>query len=228
MRGIKFLAAAAVVAALASSGRAAVTVGVWDSGNCYPFSCAAYDGVTLYQQVYSASEFPGLTSFDQISFFQDPNFPGLMDTADYQISFSTTSAAVGGLDTTDPNNNIGPDSQLFGNFTIGGPMPAVLTLTGTTFNYDPSAGNLLMTVAISNLVDPHGYESFFKADYTGVETSRLFGDSGAYFQGTGALVTEFGLAPTAVPEPASLALAGFGAAGALGLGRRRARSKSAA
>ncbi|MBX9581384.1 MAG: hypothetical protein K2X87_13870 [Gemmataceae bacterium] len=115
MRGLKFLAATALAAviALASSGRASVTVGQWDGGNCYPFSCAASDNVVLYQQVYSAAEFPGPTSFNQISFFMDPNFVfgDSMDGASYRISFSTTAAPVGGLDTADPSNNVGPTAS---------------------------------------------------------------------------------------------------------------------
>ncbi len=91
-----------------------------------------------------------------------------MDSATYDISFSTTSASVGALDSTWANN-IGGDSAFFGTFTLGGSMPSVLTLTGNAFNYDPTLGNLLMHVGISNLTEAHGYESYFQNGLRTVE-----------------------------------------------------------
>ena len=57
-----------------------ITVGNDDSGNCYPFSCGAYDGLAEYQEVYMASAFPRPLSFSSVSFGQ--NSPGLMRLCD--------------------------------------------------------------------------------------------------------------------------------------------------
>ena len=201
----KFAGLMALVCALTSArqAEAGTIVGSNDGGNCYPFSCAASDLVVTFQQVYSAAAFGGPITFDTISFFK--LFGTAMDTADYAIYFSTTSKAVMGLD-QDPSANLGTDNAFFGSFTIGGAMPDVLSLTGTAFDYDPAAGNLLMTVYIGNLTTPHRYESFFKADYTGTDTSRLFifPDGSNFGNTTGAPITEFSLA--AVPEPSSVAM----------------------
>ena len=66
----------------ASSAGASVTVGTADSGNCYPFSCGPSDELTEYQQVYMNSAFPGVLSFDAVSFTQYPFTDGpIMDSA---------------------------------------------------------------------------------------------------------------------------------------------------
>lgn len=218
---IKF--ALVVAAMLASAGSAkAVIIGSNDGGNCYPFSCFASDdiGGTTYQQVYAASEFSGPLLISSISVFL--NSAGEMDDANYTITLSTTSAAVGGLDPTWANN-IGGDATVFGTYTVSGSMPAVLTFTGTPFAYDPGMGNLLMQVDVNFLTTAHSYESFFQADYTGAVTSRLwaYGGSSVGDTGTGALVTEFN-GDAVVPEPASMAIWGLGALGcALAAYRRR-------
>src|SRR5262245_24056126 len=97
MTRISALAVACVAALMLSTSSArasSITVGQWDSGNCYPFSCLASDGGSTYQQVYASSQFAAAGYITAISFYQDPNFPGLMDSATYNVSFSTTSASV--------------------------------------------------------------------------------------------------------------------------------------
>ena len=226
-----FVAAFALTVLCAAGARADVTVGQFDDTNCYPFSCFASDsfggGGNTYQQVYDASAFSGVTSFNSICFFADSDSVGLpMDGATYAVSFSTTSGGVLALD-ANPNNNLGGDNASFGTFTLGGLMPAVTTLNGSTFTYDPSQGDLLMTVTVSNLTDPEPYSSFFQADYTGAVTSRLYtynDDPTTGSNDVGALVTQFKTLDVTVPEPGAVAFGILAAGSVLGLIAKRKRT----
>lgn len=205
---------------ICGAAQASVTVGHYDSGNCYPYSCLASDSNGIeYQQVFSSTLFPSSGTINSISVYQSQG--GMMDSATYTLYLSTTSKTVGALDTINPANNIGANNALFGSYTLGGTMPSVLTLTGAAFNYDPMLGNLLLDVVISGLTSANGYQSFFQADYSGSETSRLWTTNFGSNQGTGALVTTFDFVPTAVPEPSSLTLLGLGLAFAGIAGSRR-------
>ena len=190
-----------------------VVVGSNDNGNCYPFSCFAFDAGTLYQEIYSSSAFPGPISISSLSFFLWS--PGLMDDATYTVELSTTSSNVG-----DPYPlTVGADDQLFGTYAISGNMPPVLTLAGGPFNYNPGNGNLLMQVTVGTVNSTCHYCSTFEADFTGTVVSRAWTEGGgAGGSGTGALVTEFG---TAIPEPGSLGLFACGLTGLAALIRRR-------
>lgn len=202
----------------------ALTVGAASAGNCYPFSCGPTDGVTEWQQVYASSAFPGALSFSAVSFTQFTGYiPGPnMDSATYAVSFYLTSATVTSLSSSLASNE-GASLGLLGTFTLGGPQPSVLTLNGANISYDPSLGNLLMDVVISNptVIYP-SYQNFFNADYVQAVTARAwnstgYGDFGA---SSGGLQTTFG----AVPEASTWAmmLAGFAGLGMVGYRRRKA------
>ncbi len=107
-------------------------------------------------------------------------------------------------------------------FGVGGAAPSTLSFNGSRLSYDPTLGDLLMDVSITNVVNDDAlYGVFYNADYNGSDTLRAFANrDGAYSGTTGGLVTTFSLAG-GVPEPATWALMilGFGAVG--GAMRRR-------
>jgi hypothetical protein len=220
------LLGAAALAALAFSGApafASVTVGAANGGNCYPFSCGPTDGVTEYQEAYNQNAFAGVQTFNTVSFSKFTAFvPGAsMDTGTYAVSFYLSTEPVGSL-SSNLSTNEGAFLGSLGTFTLSGPMPSVLSLTGSTISYDPSQGDLLMDVGISNGTSFSGaYNEFFNADTTGTEVSRAWVSTidGSFGDTTGALQTTFSMG---VPEPATWAMMLFGV-GAIGASLRSSR-----
>ncbi|MDE2184596.1 MAG: PEP-CTERM sorting domain-containing protein [Alphaproteobacteria bacterium] len=215
-------AAIAAAVAMASSQAFALTIGNNDGGNCYPFSCGPSDGLTQYQEAYNSSAFSGPLSFDQVSFGLES--PGPMDSGTYTVSFYLSTGPFNSLSSNMASNE-GTFLGTLGTFNIGGTMPTTLALTGSTINYDPSMGDLLMNVDISNGSALGGYNSFFAADYTGADVSRAWNSStnGPSGSDTGALQTTF--SDVAVPEPSTWAMLAFGLSMiGLTLGLRRKRT----
>jgi hypothetical protein len=204
--------AAAIVAAPAA---AAVTVGSPDGGYCYPFNCneSGTDvGQSIhFMQIYAASEFSGVTSFNKITFFAATNIgPAGVISGNYDISFHTTSASVGNAYPIGPLSN----SASFFNGALSSPISAnPFSIGGSTYIYNPADGNLVMSIVVTDQANvPVGSNGFFLADYTEVVTTRAYNLSNfTQIYGGGGLVTEFGV----VPEPQSWALliAGFGLTG---------------
>jgi hypothetical protein len=180
------------------------TVGTTHVANCMPFDCEdlQFGSSSTYQQVYVSSAFSGVTPFNRISFFLD--VPGNLDSGAYDISCSYTSEPVDGLSDVNPSANIGFDQTFFGSYVLGGgPSRKTLTFNGSTFDYNPRLGNLLMTVVIFGSVD--GVWGFMDEDNSGTVTSHADFSPSLSNVDSGGLVTRFSDV-AGVPEPTSLAL----------------------
>lgn len=240
------LLGAALSAGLFGAAHAQLVIGSPGSpghGNCYPFGCTAlnvtYPWGPDYQQVYNANDFSGPITITSLTFYNH-NFilaggSSPVDTGTFQISLSTTSAPVNGLDFNTLTNNVGADNTqvydgslpgLSGPGGVGGQMIIQLT---TPFTYDPGQGNLLMDVQSTDATINGplfgAYLDAYNGDAPGDIFSRTYSTSGGVFDVNWGLVTGF----NAVPEPATWAmmLLGLGGLGAAMRSRRKAASAAA-
>ena len=214
-------------------------------GNCYPFGCTSL-GVQFgwgpeYQQVYNSTDFSGPITISSLTFYNHnfiaPGISSQVDSGTFQISLSTTSAAVNGLDINTLSNNIGGDNtvvydtslpSLSGPGGIGGELTIPLS---TPFTYDPSGGNLLLDVFSTDAtISPNGFGAYldsYAGDAPGDIFSRTYSTSASYlpndYNTNFGLVTGFNVAAGAVPEPATWAMLmlGFGGLGVAMRSRRR-------
>lgn len=215
----KTIASASLFLAATASANAAVTIGAASGGNCFPFSCG-YSGT--YQQVYSGSSFGTPTTITGIDFFTNL-YPGTYNTAKYALRFFYTGKSVDGLS---QNYALNRTTLLadFGTFNLSGAAQPTLSFTATPFLYDPSLGNLLLDIRVSNLTaSGSSYQDMATASNDAM--SRVYGsNNGNGTADTWGLVTRFNTAATpAVPEPATWAmmLVGFAAIGGAMRGRKR-------
>lgn len=144
-----------------------------NTSNAAPFGkfIAANNAPFRTQQVYGASGFPaepdGIT-VTELRFRPDFAFGemGPITANEIEISLSTTSKMVDGLDSTDLDLNVGPDQTVVysGSLTLmscncGSPtreFDVVVTLEEPFF-YDPSLGNLLIDVVNTSSPYPLGF-----------------------------------------------------------------------
>jgi len=218
MKRILLAAAAALCVAGAVSPAQALVVGTADTSSSIPFS---YFHAPYYQQIYNASSFAGPTSISQISFYNTLSPATTTPLADtFTFYLSTSNAAIATFDT---NNVTFPDATFTEVFSgkatyVNGRLDFALT---SAFNYDPSKGNLVLTVKDFDFGS--GGNLFLDADKnTGLTNMR---DSAFPYDYNQGLVTGFNDF-AAVPEPATwgLMIGGFGLVGAALRRKRRVAS----
>jgi hypothetical protein len=236
-RLIRFLGVGLLAVVLASNCRGAnITIGNPLSGelNTFPFG-GVYQGLVAdrYQQVYDGSLFGGSTTINSITFYTG-TFDGVNADGTYTMSLSTTSAAVGALD-TNMANNVGPDNTTFfsGALPPYPPMSTIIYKMPTPFAFNPANGNLLLDIQISGVTnDSLAYYVAQDRDF-GTMSSRVVNGGAGGTTGFG-LVTTFAVGPissvpepgtlgTIVPEPGTLSMTAMGAVGVVALAWRRRR-----
>jgi PEP-CTERM motif len=100
------------------------------TGNCFPFGCSFWE--PEYQQVYASSDFSETITIRDLEFYNTQYIAGPVNTGTYQISLSTTSAAVDGLDTSDLANNIGANNTVVFDSLLPGLSGGVLHIVLST------------------------------------------------------------------------------------------------
>jgi uncharacterized repeat protein (TIGR03803 family) len=167
------------------------------TGECDPFGCPHLFGLTTYQQVYSKSAFGATVTIQQITFYDTQvRNNGQPAQGTFTFSLSYTTKEPGNLDLNNPSNNISGGSQTF----YSGALPALITLpsarlltiSGTPYQYDPSQGNLLLTLTVSGASDqsPPLYMDFA---LTMAQTSNAYFGTSNGGNDSGGLVTGFSL-----------------------------------
>jgi len=183
-----------------------------------------WSNTTRYQQIYISSIFSSSGYLESMAFapIRDGYF-----SADITIKLSYSDKSIGNL-STDLESNILTGSQavvfsqsgFYQDVTGGTENFSLLFDFGhNDFFYDPTMGNLLLDIAISN-VDQNGI-SAVSADRTDTYTSRSYTrlDSPPLADEIG-LRTMFELTPTQVPEPATFWLFGLSMLGLFGFKRK--------
>jgi len=213
-------AALAYFFAAAFSPAHALVIGVADAENSIPFGSTA--GGFVYQQIYNHTDFSSSISIGEITFYDSINPGGVARTGNFDIYLSTTALPVG--------NSLGIPANFPNSVTkvFSGDLPSVsngrLDFGNllTSFNYDPTQGNLLLTI----LAFGTG-ESFSNPLRLDVDTNAgsIFSRNVAGDPSHIGLVTGFNdPLVAAIPEPSTWAMMILGFAGVGFMAYRKKKS----
>lgn len=194
------LVAAASVAATLSPANALV-IGTADDGNSV-FNSPGTFGY-YFQQIYNSSSFSSPISISEITFYNSKYPGGTPAAGSFDIFLSTSNAPIATFDTS--NSTTTPYYDASFTQVYHGTLPSIsngkldINLS-TAFNYNPSQGNLLLTVRNNDLSS--GNNLFLDADKNnGIMNWRMSSYGYDFNEG---LVTGFNVAP--VPEPSTWAM----------------------
>ncbi len=209
-----FAIALSVPGAFLSSTASAAPINVGeelDGLNCIPFGC---DLAQQTQYIYGAELFSEPLNIDAFGFWSVAG-QGNLVSGSFDIRFSITDADP--ADTNLPlEDNFGEVDHYFTDLTLDGSNDHPFTISGETFYYDPSDGNLLIDIRADGELTHEGDWANFQSTAHEESTEHMWRGRTRDDDDPGVPSSEWGMTttfwdlteddPVAVPLPGSLAL----------------------